>query len=713
MSRKFVFTSVPFLALLIFALLVLGCQSVPATSLVANDANGGATSSATASVATITSTSAVYSWRGTSLTLNVELPTLPSEASIYLGKPDTAVTSEGARALADQFGMQGHIYAGLGGAPSFLVVDGNRRLQVQSDYHFIYYPSHFNYWVSDTANQQPPDAEAQIAAFMQEFGFDQDYTVKYSELYGANFALPLSPDGFSMRFPHFAASGFMFNFDPNGIASVDANLMSYESVGTFGIISAEEALQKLLAPDPKYGTLEGFSSPSGSPQAWSRSYPSDETITIYGYMNSIPSAEGGDPLVSLDGYIVIGNTASVAAEMPDAYVKATGHFHSEDGTDVFVLDSWQAHAAQEGWLGTLERQGDNVVLVTTDHGTLLMPDIPADIPLPLEDVYALGVTVGDTFEWNAFDLRMVNGGGGGGGGGLGFHGVNLSGTPMPLPTLASQEQLLPQVGTQLDDQRGFVNVTLFNQPDGSQRAEYSLFYVPEGQPFSIALLLQGEGLGVLQDYQNLPVEIWGTVTGLNDQTGMAIVNVERFALPFPDVQFQILRGTQQTVKVEGQQAVVFTTTDGESYVQLMPGGGLDTMIIGHEGDEVLLQGLIVPDETFGGYDTLHDFSASMAISPKNGEAMQLEITADQPNVLDEPEPQVQETVEAPTATIDGVELVYLIPYPSYSLPTTDFYIQPMWRFTGHYDRGDEFEVFVQALRPEYLSPEIVTVEPAG
>ena len=34
------------------------------------------------------------------------------------------------------------------------------------------------------------------------------------------------------------------------------------------------------------------------------------------------------------------------------------------------------------------------------------------------------------------------------------------------------------------------------------------------------------------------------------------------------------------------------------------------------------------------------------------------------------------------------------------------YIQPAWRFSGHYSNGDEFEILVQALKQEYLLPEL-------
>ena len=86
--------------------------------------------------------------------------------------------------------------------------------------------------------------------------------------------------------------------------------------------------------------------------------------------------------------------------------------------------------------------------------------------------------------------------------------------------------------------------------------------------------------------------------------------------------------------------------------------------------------------------------------------MTITITADQPNVIDEtvaPESNVY-----PEATIERVELVYYISDPRY-LPdpeAAEQYIQPAWRFYGHYSNGNEFEILIQALKQEYLLPEL-------
>ena len=70
---------------------------------------------------------------------------------------------------------------------------------------------------------------------------------------------------------------------------------------------------------------------------------------------------------------------------------------------------------------------------------------------------------------------------------------------------------------------------------------------------------------------------------------------------------------------------------------------------------------------------------------------------------------------APTLTIEKVELVYYVPDPRASSPdpSAPIYIQPVWRFYGHYSNGHRFEILVQALKEEYLLPELAPYTPPG
>jgi hypothetical protein len=56
-------------------------------------------------------------------------------------------------------------------------------------------------------------------------------------------------------------------------------------------------------------------------------------------------------------------------------------------------------------------------------------------------------------------------------------------------------------------------------------------------------------------------------------------------------------------------------------------------------------------------------------------------------------------------TIEKIELAYFAHdqrWQNYE----PAYLQPVWRFSGHYEDGSEFEILVQALKPEFLLPEL-------
>jgi hypothetical protein len=102
------------------------------------------------------------------------------------------------------------------------------------------------------------------------------------------------------------------------------------------------------------------------------------------------------------------------------------------------------------------------------------------------------------------------------------------------------------------------------------------------------------------------------------------------------------------------------------------------------------------------------FSAQIAINPKNGQPTELEMTADQPYVTDKSQATGVPIAKPPTATVEKVELVYFVSNPRYTTdPNAGYpYLQPAWRFYGHYSNGDEFEVLIQALPDEYLLPDL-------
>jgi LysM repeat protein len=706
-----------------------------------------------------------YEWRGTTLYLQAGLPAGPAEASVFTPKPETPATLEYAQQLASRFDIAGQVYESPGDLPgttAFSITDGKQWLRVRSDYYFDYYPD-YTAWQFDTASLDVPDAEAQIGEFMQAYGFDFPYRVRPSEFFTGYYALPLTQDGLALQHEHFQSSGMLFKFGRNGIGMVQTSLLNFEQAGVYRIRSAQEAFERLLDPNAMAGIQEGMHGSTAAFPAWYRTYPQDTPVRLYGWLEVLQPVTAPEPLVLLSGRRVKGSLSDMAGFREPRYVMADGQLHLENGVEVFELQSWALFSnGEEGLQGTLEQRGDQVVLTTVDGETLLMPDVPSDIALPLENVYALGVREGDVFSWNSFDLRMVSGGGGGGGGGLGLYQLNLSGTPVPfpvptstplpaIPTAGSGTQYTIQAGDtlgsiaarygitaealqeynglidpstiyigqilmipvpaqpQADGWQGLLTITIIKGKDGSQRTQYG-FSLDGGAGFYI---LDGQ-LEALNSYHNRPVRIWGPVQG-QDANGQPLIKVDKYEIPYPDLGFRLLKGAQSNQPGEGGQTLtLFTAEDGQTYVELYPDGMVNENPLEPQPDNVVVEALLIPGETHAGYPAMRVFGIAMATSPKTGQPSDIKITADQPYVVDQALPGDMPPI--PTATIEKVELVYFIPNPRYQIPDPSQvpgYIQPMWRFSGHYSHGDEFEIMVQALADEFLSPELVPIEGPG
>ncbi len=720
----------------------------------------------------ITPENETYNWNGQTLYLNASLPETPAEMKVYLAKDEIRATVEDVKALAEKFGMNVEIYqvAGESGdTTDYLAVDGNQQLRMRSDQYFTYFPNYAGMALAGNFSA-PPNAETLIQEFMQAHEFNFKYKIEPSQLYGAYFVLPLTPDDFALHYEQFKSSGMLFYFNQNKIQFVDIGLLKYDETATVSIISAEEAFQKLL--DPVAGNSAGilmgmvYNGQSDQPEvtAWRRTFPLNQTITYFGYMDSTgKSVTGGTPLVTLDGYTVTGNMEGVTENMKNVFVKVTGQLHEVDGFKTFEFQSWEIYDGyDEGLAGTIQREGEQVVINTSEGKRLILPDMPSNVPLPLENAYIMGVTQGDTFEWKSFDMRMASGGGGGGGGGLGFYKLNLSGTPVQFPTPTPAPSISAGVGDYivqegdtltkiaqehgvtveeliqangLNDQaifvgqqlvisnneaepqvfeglRGIVSISIYKQADGGRREEYG-FVTKTSESAVYSVLLEGDNLQELLKYQNRPIDIWGAVDHM-DQYGRTIINVERYEIPYPDLKIEIFQGIQENITINGTTVTMFTTTDGKKYVLLSPSGDLDVTTVDPEKPLLYLEALEIPGDQFEGYPTLRYFNGGLAVDSITGKTAEMPITADQPYVMDEPTPQ--ENYTPPTITIEKVELIYYIPDPRYitsELVIDQRYLQPAWRFYGHYSDGSEFEYLIQALKNEFLLPELAPYTQPG
>ena len=134
-----------------------------------------------------------------------------------------------------------------------------------------------------------------------------------------------------------------------------------------------------------------------------------------------------------------------------------------------------------------------------------------------------------------------------------------------------------------------------------------------------------------------------------------------------------------------------------------------TSFTGYQGDLIQQEVLIIPDETFGGIPVAHVYQSSII---QEG-APEMHVQANQIYVYNEPnDPMMSPNYIPPNLTINHVELVYYVSNPYYQVNDPNYsqrsaYIQPVWHFQGRYGDGSEFDVLMQALKQEFLLPELV------
>jgi hypothetical protein len=562
---------------------------------------------------------------------------------------------------------------------------------------------------------------------MQAYGFDSDYRIE--QLGAFNYAaLALSPDDFDVRNENFQINGLQFRFNQNDMIMVDATLLGYDETANMSILSAEEAFQKIIDPNNLYGYgyIENMQR-TGSMMVddkiikpedmklWTHIRPLDETLTYNGLLSSTAkSVDGGAPLILLDGYTVTGNVNDIPADMPNAYIEARGQFHEANGVKAFELESWKPYDGYEEFIrGVIRREGDQFIFDSTDGKKYILQDVPADVPLPMDPAFVNGITRGDIFDWKTIN-NFGGGGGGGGGGGATFYKINFSGKPVPFPTPipATPTPESPALNqTPVEGLRGTLTINIFPQKDGTERANY-LFFPYTGEDQGAYMLLKGNVDEALNAYHNRPIDIWGTTGGIDEKTGESILIVEHYEAAYPDLQFQLISGTQKIEMVEGQSVILITADDGETYVALMPVGGTAVMPVSSPGKapnlndpatapepvlgKMTYEGLLIPGESFAGYPGIRVFNSAPEMA--DGNPIPISIVSDKPYSYEGPPP--------PTSmTIEKIELAYFAHdqrWQNYE----PAYLQPVWRFSGHYEDGSEFEILVQALKPEFLLPEL-------
>lgn len=704
----------------------------------------------------------LYAWQGMSLRLDTSLPDTPGLAAVYLVQPYQHATKGSAQALAERFSIQGEAYPSSfslrENAVTYLVTTGGPRLYISADYDFAYYTQYGR--ENDGRDISDEQAHAAIDDFITTHGFDFEYQIERTAQDQAGFYAAQLLDGKPLLYQPFHPGGLYFELDSQGqIFSVTGALHPFDAVGQFPIRSAREAFQFTLEWRGAGSLAANRAGTQSDYQIWYRAYPDEQSIALYSQVEVVTPS-----LLTLDGYSLSGHIAGLSNVNSGQMIVAHGRFRLVDGIRRFVVDDWKVSGAKIArHMGYLSFDGGQWMFHDKQQGRhFVVRDLPPNIPEPrymTEQPFIInGVLLADgTFEWktlqNPQDGPHIPKSRISPMGGISLFKLNLDGPPIPLPTpfptpvplsttaagkllytiqpgdtyasIAEKfnvslqalmdangisDLVMLSVDTSLvipdtkglqtfQALRGIVTINLFPQTDGKQRVEYH-FQPDDPRYVHTLMILEGGGLENLHNYHNRPVDIWGRLDHVNSN-GNWIVQVESHQIPFPDLGFQLLSGVQKLIhEDENENLYLFDTENGDTYILLNPDGTPITS--GYDRARLRVEALAIPDETYNGFTALHVFQVL------NGDPSEHEITADRPNTWKE-----QRTPAfRPDITINQVDLVYLLTdarIEGLTSPEGPVYVQPMWRFSGYNQRGNRIEILVQALKDEFLSPEIQVI----
>jgi hypothetical protein len=679
---------------------------------------------------------------GVEFTFASELPSSPESLTLYRQQLSQAVTADIARQVATQWGVAGGVYS----SPSegmndiiFDVMDGARAMR------FLNFPDQFIYSVGYASpdygsalmdNGPLPSFDEQVfnaTKFLEPFGIlDLPYRTQPLETERGMVAFILLLDGYPVIQEIGADRSKIGWIDvkvntPGQVTMVEYSHHDFQPVGSYPVLSAQQAWDRFTNDTDLKHSRYAVLSPEGTNtyQSWVHKYEVGQEAEIYDWVNTYYSADPSQPaLVMLNNLPLIGETAGMSPEnqYDVRFVHAWGQIQGSptDGIALRVA-GWEVSTLNEEYItGTVVTQSGEVQLVAIDR-TLTLLDPPTDIPEGTQ-VGVQGVVLDGNpplLSWKFIETGEIPfsygassscGGSGGGGnqlsnanfGGGNFALLNLDGQTDPA---ATQVTVPYQTGEEINAASGTVYVTQHIYLGGNTSLE--VIFSPDpasGLNMDWAYSLIGDSLSGIDQYNNLPITISGKVDRI--ENNIVYIAVAGYAPVYPEEQIQAWTGTEQILTLDGKEVVLFTTSDGESYVlkssvDFQPA---DANIIGRLGDLIEIEGYVIPDQRLGGYLLLKD-TAGSAQPDGVVDSAQVNIWDHSQDPSSNPGAVLQGTV-----TIDSVELAYdAINLDRCQASAANdpnmapwLYVQPMWVFNGHFDDGRRFIAQVQALPDEYL-----------
>ena len=671
-----------------------------------------------------------------------DMPSSPGSLTLYQQQLSEAVTAETARQVATQWGVAGGVYS----SPSegmdnviFDVMDGARSIR------FLNFPDQFIYNVGysspdygsalmDNGPLLPLDEQVTIGVkFLEPLGIlDLPYRAEPMETERGMVAFIPLLDGLPVIQEIGVDRSNIGWIDvkvssPGQVTMVEYSHHDFQPIGTYPILSASQAWERFTQDASLQHSRYAVLSPEGENtyQSWVHKYQPGQQADIYGWINSYKPVDSNTlPLVMLNNLPVIGDTTGmVPANQYDVQmVHAWGQIQGSPTDGIALqLAGWEVSNFPDEFItGTLTTQSGQTQLVALDR-TYTLVDPPTGIPDGTQ-VGVQAVVLGSTppaLNWKFIETGQIpfsygasNTCGGGGGGGSGSADANFGGGNFaPLSLNGQDGSTAPEIpppyqpGDEISAASGTVYVTQHIYLGGTTSTEVGLSPDPSsGMNMDWGYSLIGSSLAGIDQYNNLPITVWGKVDRLDNH--IVYLDVTRYEPVYPGEQIQVWTGTEQILTLDGQEVVLFTTSTGESYVlnSSVEYPPADANIIGRLGDLIEIEGYLMPDHQVGGYPLLKD-TAGTTQPDGVADSAQVQVWDHSTDPSTNPGAVLQGTV-----TIDKVELAYdainldRCPPAAATDPTIVpwLYVQPMWVFTGHFDDGRRFITQVQALPDGYL-----------
>lgn len=636
---------------------------------------------------------------GLDLILQANFPDAPAQASLYRWVDPADWTPEEVNEISAGFMPHGQVYREKTSdsvSGNFLAIENTAHL------YFSSWPRSLNYYAHTPAiflNAQcaPPCLNAEIVAEIEArlqalklLNFP--YQLRQSEHRPWVIQFFQTLDGAPVLTDAEGGAQLEVQAEDNGsLTWLTARSASFEAQGSYPLTPARQAWQSLLAGDGTVGVVFREFRENPEPARWLyRQYVPGANQGFFGYAHAYESMDGDDPLILLNQYPVTGNIQGLAqAAAGGRLIQAWGQVSGVKPDFQLALDSWQVSVFPDQAVeGVIEQNGMSIDLVTPEGGFVLPAMTESNFINT--SVTVRGVVLEETqpiLEWYAIQSgpkERVRAGG------PGLHPLKLDG----------QQQSSAALPERLEGTTGIPQIIVHAYSDGSSQVEVQFrLNVEAGQSAAPVARLDGAGIQGIEDYHNLPVRLWGRLA--DTQSVPPLVNVERFEPLYPELSIEAWLGLIETVNLDDQEVWLFTTPEEEQYViESSINAAQAERLPGPPGDPLIIEGIQIPERTFGGYPVIHDLQWFSGVGRNDLEDYTLQSA--RPRLVQEPGAAGARR----TAVIETIELVYLTPtvlleQPSFNIEAN--LVQPVWRFRGRFKDGAYFEILVQALSPEYLS----------